>query len=122
MKIPSKDLVKFVIKRVLENKKVGSQKELSELVVKELNKNKKQYALSGKRARLIALEIPEVKVLIEVKKGKIPKKCPCCKSKLVKTYTKNLLGGKILVKLKCLKCGYKGLEGKWIPKRYEFSL
>lgn len=121
MHIPKKDIVKFVIKSVIKKQKINSQSELAKILKEELKKADKSYTISAKRARKIALE-SEVKVKIKTKVGKIPDNCPCCNSKLEKVYTRNLAGKKILLKLICKKCEYKGLNGKWIPRKYEFGL
>jgi predicted RNA-binding Zn-ribbon protein involved in translation (DUF1610 family) len=55
-----------------------------------------------------------------VKRGKMHKKCPSCGSSLRKVFTRNLKGRKVLEKLNCRHCGYKGHDGKWIPGKYEF--
>lgn len=119
MHFPKKEVVKFVIKSILQKQKVDSQLELTELVNKELKKVDKTYTISGKRARKIALELP-VKISVLTKNGKILKHCPCCGSSLKKIYTRNLAGKRMLFKLVCSKCEYKGLNGKWAPRKYEF--
>ena len=58
LKIPQKDVVKFVIKETLSKKKALSQKCLAEIITKELRKGESKYTISGKRARILALEIP----------------------------------------------------------------
>ena len=122
MKIPKRDVVKFVIKSVLHRKSAGSQKELVHKVNAELRKVDKGYSISGKRLREIALTIKEVKIEVGVKKGRSPKKCPSCSSSLKKTWDRNLRGRKVLRGLTCHKCGYKGVSGKWAPRKYGFSL
>ena len=122
MKIPKKDVVKFVIKSVLHRKSAESQEELSEMVNADLRKVDKGYSISGKRLRGIALTIKEVKIEVGVKKGSSPKKCPSCSSSLKKTWDRNLRGRKVLRDLTCHKCGYKGTSGKWAPRKYGFSI
>ena len=119
---PKQEVVKFIIKGILNSRPANSQKELSELVRTELRKGDSALTITGKRARMIALKMPKVKVVVSVKKGKLPNKCPCCFSRLRKIYTKNLRGRKILVGLRCQKCSYSGSENKWIPKRYGFYI
>lgn len=122
MKIPKRDVVKFVIKSVLRRKSAGSQEELSEMVNAELRKVDSDYSISGKRLRKIALTIKEVKIAVGVKKGASPKKCPSCSSSLKKTWDRNLKGRKVLRNLICNKCEYKGASGKWLPRKYGFSI
>ncbi len=119
---PKQEVVKFIIKEILNSRPVGSQEELSELVKSELRKGDSDLTITGKRLRGIALKTPAVKVLVSLKKGRIPRKCPSCFSGVRKIYTKNLKGKRILVGLKCRKCSYRGSENKWLPRRYEFSI
>lgn len=122
MKIPKDDAVKFVIRASLAKKKANSQSELTLMINNELRKVDSDYSISGKRLRMIAVKMHEVKVKVEIKKGRMPKKCPSCGSMLKKTYNRNLKGKKVLEYLKCQKCGYKGHDGKWKPRKYAFIL
>ena len=119
--IPKKEVVKFIIKEILQDQKISSQAQLAEIISKKLKKGDRNYTISGKRARLLAAEILGVGIFIQTKKGPIPKKCPCCEHRLRKSYIKNLSGRRITVKLSCPKCSYKGSDNRWIPKRYEFE-
>ena len=121
LKIPRKDVVKFVIKESLQKRKAVSQKRLAENITKELQKGELKYRISGRRARTIALEIP-VMLNVETRKGQVPKKCPVCGRGLKKTYSKNLYNRKVLTSIKCGRCGFHGTGGKWIPRRYHFSI
>ena len=122
MKIPKRDVVKFVIKSVLHRKSAGSQEEFAELVNRELRKVDEEYSISGKRLREIAISMPEVKIGVAVKKGETPRRCPSCSSVLKKKWDRNLKGRKVLRELMCQKCGYKGNTGKWVPRKYEFRV
>ena len=121
LKIPQKDVVKFVIKEALQKRKAMTQKELADIITKELRKGEIKYRISGKRARLLALDIP-IKIRVATRKGKVPKRCPACGKGLKRTYSKNLTGKKLLTAIKCGRCGFKGTEGKWMPRKYHFSL
>jgi len=121
LKIPQKDIVKFVIKEALQKRKALSQKELAEIITKQLRRGESKYIISGKRARLLALDIP-VKMIIDTKRGHIPKRCPACGRGLRRTYSKNLYGKRVLTGLRCSKCSYHGTGGKWAPSRYHFSI
>ena len=121
LKIPRKDVVKFVIKEALQKRKAVSQKHLTEIITKELMKGESKYRITGRRARLLALEVP-VTLRTETKRGKIPKRCPACGRGLKKTFSKNLYGKKMLASLRCGRCGFHGSDGKWAPSRYYFSL
>ncbi len=119
-KVPKKEIVKFIIKEALQRQKISTQSELAGVVAKKLKRGDRKYSITGKRARLIALEIP-ARVSIKTRRGKVPKRCPSCSHGLKRTYSKNLFGKKLLSGLRCQKCGYRGSEGRWIPSRYEFE-
>jgi predicted RNA-binding Zn-ribbon protein involved in translation (DUF1610 family) len=120
MKIPKKEVVKFVVKAVLHRQTADSLAELTDLVNEDLKKVDRQYSISGGRLRSIAVSMPEVKVRVETKKGRTPKRCPACSSALRKVWGRNLKGRKVLENLRCPKCGYKGHDGRWLPRQYGF--
>ncbi|NIO20442.1 MAG: hypothetical protein GTN76_06800 [Candidatus Aenigmarchaeota archaeon] len=121
MKLPKKDVVVFVVKEVMQkHKKINSQIEFTELVNKSLKRVDPKLTISPRRLRLLSLNLPNLKVTIETKKGRLRKKCPSCSKSLRRVYTKNLRGKKLLYKLVCSRCGYSGKDGKWTPKRYVF--
>lgn len=122
MHVPKKDIVQFIVKEVLQERKATSQKELAERVNHKLKKVDQSYSVSERRARLIALNISGIKLTTSTKKGHLPKKCPSCGHSLKKVYMKNLKGKKLLVRLSCAKCGYTGKESRWEPQRYVFEL
>lgn len=122
MKIPKKEVVKFVVKSVLHKQTADSLGELTSLVNDELKGVDAAYAISEGRLRGIVASMPEIKLRIDTKKGGKPRKCPACGGSLRKVYGKNLKGRRILVRLKCPKCGYKGHDGRWMPRQYGFWL
>jgi ribosomal protein S27AE len=121
MRVPKKDILQFIIREVLQERKASSQKELARLVNAKLKKVDDSYSVSEKRARLIALSIPGVRVTTSTKKGEAPRKCPSCGHSLKRIYMKNLKGKKLLVRLVCAKCSYTGRENRWEPQRYLFE-
>lgn len=121
IKIPQQEVVKFIIKESLRKRKALSQKDLAATINRELVKGESGYRISGKRARLLALQIP-VKITIETRHGPQPEKCPVCNKSLKKRYSKNLAGKKLLSALDCSRCGYHGTIAGFVPSRYYFSL
>ncbi len=119
--IPKKEVVKFIIKEILQDQRIVSQTHLAEIINKKLKKGDQDYTISGKRARLLAAETPKVRIHTQTKRGSLPEKCPCCEHRLRKSYTKNLYGRRVTVRLSCPKCSYKGSDNRWVPKRYEFE-
>ena len=108
MKIPKKEVVKFVTRSVLNKKVVDTQAELTELVNEEL--------------REITVSMRDVGMKVDIKQGDVPKKCPSCGYNLRKAYSRNLKGKKIIENLRCQRCGYKGHDGKWLPRKYGFRV
>jgi len=122
MRIPKKEVVEFFLREILQSRKITSQTELAEILGKKLKKGNEYYTITGKRARMIATEIPGVQVIVYTKKGRKPSKCPSCSHRLKKVYMKNLKGKRLLIRLECPNCGYTGSEGRWAPRRYKFTL
>ena len=120
MKIPKKEVVKFVTKSVLNKQTANSQAELTALVNEELRRVDPGYAITGKRLREITVSMPEVGMKVDIKQGDRPMRCPACNASLKKAYSRNLKGRKILEQLRCGRCGYKGHDGKWKPRKYGF--
>lgn len=120
-KLPKKDVVLFVVKEVMQrHKKINSQSEFTNLINKSLKKVDPKLAISGKRLRVLSLGLPNLKLMIETRKGKPLSRCPSCSKTLQKVYTKNLRGKRMIYKLVCPRCGYSGKNGKFAPKRYLF--
>lgn len=122
MLIPKKEIVRFVLKDVLRKKRIRSQQGLARAIENKLKETEIYYSISPQRARMIAIETPGIRVKISNRKGMVPKKCPACSRKLMKTYSRNLKGRKALTGMKCSKCSYRGSGSRWIPGRYEFEL
>ncbi|MHC4307821.1 MAG: hypothetical protein ACYSR7_04270 [Planctomycetota bacterium] len=99
-KRPKDDVVKFVIKEVIRNRKVRTQTELARLSSDMLKQGSRESRITGRRARALALQMPDVKVSVETKHGSVPSACPCCSTK----------------------CSYIGSDNRWIPRRYEFDI
>jgi transposase-like protein len=120
-KLPTKDVILFVIKEVMQkHKEIDSLKEFTDLVNFRLKMVDSKLCISGQRLKVIFVKIPGTKIVVETRKGKTKDRCPSCSSSLKKVYLKNLKGKKILYKLVCHRCGYSGANGKFSPKRYRF--
>ncbi len=123
--IPDEGEVKKIILRILSRRGiVESQAELHREVLKHLNRKNKNYKLSAKRMRIIALQSEEVKIEIRYKvSDKIVEemdKCPVCGGRMVKIENSTLNGGKVVIGFKCLNCPYWTGKQLRIPVRYIF--
>ncbi len=122
MKVPKREVIKFVVKSVLHKRFATSQEELTSRVNKELKKVDPEYSVTGKRLREVIVSMPEIKVSASLKKGKIRSSCPVCGHSLKSVWTRNLKGRKVVDGLRCQKCGFKGRSGKCSPARYIFRM
>jgi len=120
MKRPKGDVVRFVLKSILHRRTARSLDELTALANAELRKVDPQYSLGGKRLREIAATMPEVRIRTAVRKGGHPGRCPVCGSPLRKAFTRNLKGRRIVQHMGCPKCGFRGSDERWLPRKYEF--
>lgn len=124
--IPSDEKVKVGLKNVLKKfRTVHSQSKLTHLVLKELNKTKKKFGLTGNRLRNIALNSDFIKLEIHTREGdpkKIMNKCPVCNNPLKRVKNLTIWGGEVTIEFNCKKCGYWTGKKKRIPTRYIFHL
>ena len=122
--IPSDDSIKKALVNIFKKAHiVNSQKELKKLVTSELKTKKKNYGVSGKRLRNIALESDFIKLDIHSREGdpkKILSKCPVCDNSLSRVKNLTIWGGEVTIEFRCLKCGYWTGKKKRIPTRYTF--
>jgi hypothetical protein len=122
--IPSDKLINKSLKNIFKKTHtVNSQRELRNLIIKELKTNDKNYSVSGKRLRNLALETDFIKLDIHSREGdpkKILSKCPVCGNSLNRVKNLTIWGGEVTIEFRCLKCGYWTGKKKRIPTRYIF--
>ena len=124
--IPSDEQVEKAVKKVVTKFRIiPSQHRLHELVTKELHTKKKQFGVSAKRLRKIALNSGFVTLEIHSREGdphKILHKCPVCGSSLKRVKNLTIWGGEVTLEFSCSYCGYWTGKKKRIPTRYVFHL
>jgi hypothetical protein len=122
--IPSDEIIKKGLKNIFKKTHiVNSQKELKKLIKKELKTKNKNYSVSEKRLRRIALETNFIKLDIHSREGdpkKLLYKCPVCEKPLKRVKNLTIWGGEVTIEFRCLKCGYWTGKKKRIPTRYIF--
>ena len=122
--IPSDESIKKALINIFKKTHiVNSQKELKKLVTSELKTKNKDYGISGKRLRNIALALDFIKLDIHSREGdpkKILSKCPVCDDSLSRVKNLTIWGGEVTIEFRCLKCGYWTGKKKRIPTRYIF--
>lgn len=124
-KIPKEDLVIFIIKKILKEKKIiKSQKILLEEVQKELKSSGIDYRIDAKRLRKIAINKLKIHVEIEYREtnreSQNLKTCPVCGNKLVNIKNLTLENQTVFLGKKCTKCPYWTGKNIRVPKRYIF--
>jgi len=123
--IPKEDeVVKIILKILKRRGSVESQRELHDEVMKHLLRINKNYKLSPKRMRTIALNSKKVRMEIRYKVmekdiGDI-EICPVCGSKMVKIENATLDGDRIIIGFKCVNCPYWTGKKLRLPVRYIF--
>ncbi|MEM5793355.1 MAG: hypothetical protein QXY45_03305 [Candidatus Aenigmatarchaeota archaeon] len=122
-KIPKDDFLYQIIRDVVRKRGiVETQEELCYLVSRRIRNYNKEFTISPKRVRKLALKIPEIRVKTITRKSITRKiiKCPVCEGKLGKIFGKNLLGKEIQIGYKCRKCGFSGKINSFMPNKYVF--
>ncbi|MEE9151374.1 MAG: hypothetical protein V3U20_06020 [Thermoplasmata archaeon] len=125
-KIPSNEEVLRAIKNVMNNYGVvNSQTKLKELVERELRVTDKEYHVSPRRLRVLALSSDHVRVEIHSRESDTKKgfsKCPVCNHKLKLVKNKTIFDGVVIIGHECTHCPYwTGLKRR-IPTRYVFTV
>jgi hypothetical protein len=122
--IPSDEIIKTALVNLFKKTQtVNSQKELKKLINKEIKTNKKNFSVSEKRLRILALDTDFIKIDIHSRQGdpkKILSKCPVCESPLKRVKNLTIWGGEVTIEFRCSKCGYWTGKKKQIPTRYIF--
>lgn len=121
-KIPREERVARAILNVLNKRKeVPSQRLFHDLVMGEMNKGKRTYAISVDRLKKIAAKMEGVGIFIENKRtNRVAKKCYICGNELEERMARDLFGDKISQGRKCSACGFELEKDNLAPKRYVF--
>ena len=125
-KIPTDGEVLTAIKNVMNNYGVvNSQTKLKELVERELHITDKDYHVSPRRLRVLALSSDSVRVEIHCRESDIKKgasKCPVCDHKLKLVKNKTIFNGVVIIGHECTNCSYWTGIKRRIPTRYIFTV
>jgi hypothetical protein len=124
--IPSDTQIEDTLKKILSKyRTINSQHKLKKILLRELNKKKKKYGVTGRRIRHIAIDSDFVKLEIYSREGdpkKTMNKCPVCDFNLKRVKNLTIWGGEVTIEFRCLKCGYWTGKKKRVPIRYIFHL
>lgn len=123
-KIPKEDFVYQIVRDVVRKRGIiETQEELCERVDKRLRKYNRNFVISPKRVRRIAIKVPNIKIKVKTRKSpkvKKIKKCPACKGRLKKIYGINLMGKEVHVGYVCSKCSFSSDLKSLVPMKYVF--
>lgn len=124
--IPSDKQVEHALKKVLTRfRTIPSQNRLKDLVTNALTSKKKEYGVSAKRLRTIALKTDFVQLEIHSREGdpqKVLTRCPVCGTLLKRVKNLTIWGGEVTLEFQCPFCKYWTGKKKRIPTRYVFHL
>ncbi|MFA6951691.1 MAG: hypothetical protein WCQ23_01255 [Candidatus Methanomethylophilaceae archaeon] len=123
-KIPDEAVLEKAIRNAMtRTPHVNSQRELAEVVNRELSKMDSNYRAGGERIRRVGIEKNILKVVIEYHEteGPLPETCPVCRNAMVPLRNMSLEGRVVEVARKCTVCPYKVGQKALMPGRYGFS-
>lgn len=115
------ELVALLVKVILDEGTVSSQKRLAQLVNAQLKRRK--VHVTGERLRVLAVRSGLVGVNIRARiDGPTPhlEKCPVCRAKLKHTASRTLTGGTAHTGYRCSRCPYWTGRDLRIPQHYVF--
>ncbi len=125
-KIPNKEEILKVIEKVMnEVRIIHSLYKFRDLVQKELTEIKKDYRISEKRLRLLAIGSNLINVEIHARESEVKGgifKCPVCSARLKNIKNQTVYGGSVTLGHKCTYCPYWTGKKRRIPIRYVFSM
>lgn len=116
-------IVRAVRKVMDARRRVESQRELSDLVLKELDANDSDVCASPTRIRKAAILSGSVKIEISYReslRSEMPDICPVCGSAMAPVYNKTLDGRVTEIKRNCIVCPYSAGKKVMVPGKYVF--
>jgi uncharacterized protein with PIN domain len=125
-KIPNdEDILRSIMNVMNAVGVVNSQIKLKDLVERELWETDRDYRVSPKRLRILALSSPKIRVEIHYRDSKEKKtgnRCPVCNHELKLVKNKTIFNGIVTVGHECTNCSYWTGMKRRVPTRYIFSL
>lgn len=116
------EIVAVLVKVILDEGTVASQKRLAELVNGQLAK--RGIHVTGERVRVLAVKSGLVALQIRARvNGETPEleRCPVCRSRLKRTANRTLTGGSTATGYKCARCPWWTGRELRIPNHYVFQ-
>lgn len=116
------ELVAVVVKVILDEGTVASQKRLAQLVNRALAK--RGHHVTGERVRVLAVKSGLVSLQIRARvDGPTPEleRCPVCRSRLRRTANRTLTGTTTPTGYKCTRCPWWTGRDLRVPQHYVFQ-
>ena len=116
------EVVAILVKVILDEGTVASQKRLAQLVNRQLAR--RGMHVTGERVRMLAVKSGLVALQIRVRMdGETPEmeRCPVCRSRLKRTTNRTLAGGIASTGYKCARCPWWTGRELRIPQHYVFQ-
>ena len=116
------EVVAILVKVILDEGTVASQKRLAQLVNRQLAR--RGMHVTGERVRMLAVKSGLVSIQIRVRvDGETPEmeRCPVCRSRLKRTTNRTLVGGTASTGYKCARCPWWTGRELRIPNHYVFQ-
>ena len=116
------EVVAVLVKVILDEGTVASQKRLAELVNRQLAR--RGMHVTGERVRMLAVKSGLVALQIRVRvDGETPEmeRCPVCRSRLRRTANKTLSGGTAQTGYRCTRCPWWTGRDLRVPQHYVFQ-
>lgn len=117
------EVVATLVKVILDEGTIASQKRLAELVNKQLTKRGRS-AVTGERVRVLAVKSGLVSLQIRVRvDGATPEmeRCPVCRSRLRRSANRTLTGATTQTGYRCTRCPWWTGRDLRIPQHYVFQ-
>lgn len=116
------EVVATLVKVILDEGTVASQKRLAQLVNRQLGR--RGMRVTGERVRVLAIKSGLVALTMRVRvDGPTPdlERCPVCRSRLRRTANRTLAGGTTQTGYRCMRCPWWTGRELRIPQHYVFQ-
>lgn len=120
-RVRDEELVALIVKVILDEGTISSQRRLGEMVNRQLRRRK--LHVTPERVRVLAVRSGLVGVSVRTRHGGIAptlEKCPVCKTRLKKTTSQTLTGGTASTGYRCPRCPWWTGRELRVPHHYTF--
>jgi hypothetical protein len=120
-RVKDEELVALLVKVILDEGTVSSQKRLAQLVNAQLKRRRAH--VTGERLRVLAIKSGlvgvNIRARIDGETGTL-EKCPVCRTRLKRTANRTLAGGTTQTGYRCTRCPWWTGRDLRVPQHYTF--